>query len=126
MASLAGRDSVLAIEGKWRLLCETRTLPLVVHSECTQKLVIIQLAWDGGLVAGRAELSRFQQRAHDGLLMLFEVTENLRIGDTSGHRRTLLIDHHRWGRHHVAAGSGGVGRLDRVAHLARDALIFKR
>jgi hypothetical protein len=126
VAGLAGGDAVLAVEGKRRLLGEAGALPLVVDREGAQPLVIVEHARDSGFVAGGAEFSRFVERTHHSLGVAVEVGQDFGVGDGASNRRALLVHQDGRNAHHVAADSGGVGRLNRVAGGAGDAFVFER
>ena len=125
VAGLAGGDGVFAVEGEGRLFCEAGALPFVVDGEGAKEFVVVERAGDGGLVAGGAEFGGLEERAHHSLFVAIEVRENFGIRDGTRYRLTLFVDEDCGHSHDVAAGAGGVRRLDGVADGAGDAFLLE-
>src|SRR5665213_561342 len=125
VACLAVGDGVFTVEREGRLLAEAGCLPLVVDGECTHPLVIIEHTRDGRFVADGAELGSFVERAHYGFGMTIKVRQNLCVGHRATDGSSVFIDQHGRDAHDVTAGSRSVGRLNRVAGGAGDALVLK-
>ena len=125
VAGLAGGDLGFAIEGQRGLLGEAGALPLVIERDGAEPLVVVELAGNGGLVAGAAELGRFEQGAHDGLGVAVEVSEDFGVGDGAGDGLIVFVDQDGGRAHDVAAGADGGDLLDGVAGGAGDAFVLK-
>ncbi len=125
MAGLAGGDDIFAIEGQRGLFGEAGSLPLVIDGEGAEPLVVVHGAGDGGFVAGGAELGCFIDGAHDGLGVAVEVREDFGVGDWPGDGLAAGVNEDCGDAHNVAAGAGGIDRLDGMAGGAGDAFILK-
>ena len=76
-------------------------------------------------MASGAEFGRLVERAHDGLGVPVEMSQDVGVGDRAGDGRTVFIDEDGGSSHDIAAGASGVGGEDGVAGGAGDALVFK-
>src|SRR5580692_1327050 len=125
VACLAGGDLIFAVEGKWGLLGEAGTLPLIVDSEGPQPFVVVECPRDGGLVTGSAKFGRLVDRAHNSFGVAIQMSEDVGVGDGACDGRPVWVDEDRGRAHDVAAGSSGVSGDDGVAGRAGDALVLK-
>jgi len=73
VAGLAGRDDILLVEGKRRLLREGGQLPLIVGRHGTQPLVVVEGLWEGGFVTAGAELRCLIEGLHHSGRVAIEV-----------------------------------------------------